>query len=50
MFMGCVAAIASREEFKLRTEGRSEEPGALDRYIDLVLRTLLPGSLAISAD
>jgi TetR/AcrR family transcriptional regulator len=43
MFMGCVAVLANRAEFALITEGRSENPEALEKYTDLVLRTLLPG-------
>jgi len=43
-FMGAVGALAQSAEFELMTEGRSREPAALGRYVDLVLRLVLPGA------
>ena len=43
LFMGAVGMLAQAAEFELLTDGRSREPEALGRYIDLVLSTVLPG-------
>ena len=43
VLLGAVSMFAHPAEAELVTNGRSREPDALDRYVDLVLRMLLPG-------
>ena len=43
VLLGAVGMFAHPAEAELVTEGRSREPESLERYVDLVLRLLLPG-------
>lgn len=43
VLIGSVGMFAHPAEAELVTDGRSREPESLDRYVDLVLRLLLPG-------